>query len=49
MPLVTLAHARRRSCSWPAYQGSGKTTSSAKLARLLASKGRKPMLVACDL
>jgi signal recognition particle subunit SRP54 len=30
-------------------QGSGKTTSSAKLARLLKSKGRNPMLVAADL
>ncbi|HZD71311.1 MAG TPA: signal recognition particle protein [Actinomycetes bacterium] len=30
-------------------QGSGKTTTGAKLARHLASKGRKPLLVACDL
>jgi signal recognition particle subunit SRP54 len=30
-------------------QGSGKTTSSAKLARWLVAKNRKPMLVACDL
>ena len=30
-------------------QGSGKTTTSGKLARLLASQGRKPMLVAADL
>jgi signal recognition particle subunit SRP54 len=30
-------------------QGSGKTTTAAKLARHLTSKGRKPMLVACDL
>jgi len=29
-------------------QGSGKTTFSAKLARLLVSKGRRPLLVACD-
>jgi signal recognition particle subunit SRP54 len=29
--------------------GAGKTTSSAKLARLLKSQGRSPMLVACDL
>ncbi|MFN0066264.1 MAG: signal recognition particle protein [Limisphaerales bacterium] len=28
--------------------GSGKTTSSAKLARLLAQQGRKPLLVAAD-
>ena len=30
-------------------QGTGKTTSAAKLAHLLTSKGRKPMLVAADL
>jgi signal recognition particle subunit SRP54 len=30
-------------------QGSGKTTTAAKLARWLAGKGRKPLLVACDL
>jgi signal recognition particle subunit SRP54 len=30
-------------------QGSGKTTTSGKLARLLLSQGRKPMLVAADL
>jgi signal recognition particle subunit SRP54 len=30
-------------------QGSGKTTTAAKLARHLVSKGRKPLLVACDL
>ncbi|HEU4480433.1 MAG TPA: signal recognition particle protein [Actinomycetota bacterium] len=30
-------------------QGSGKTTASAKLARLLKSQGRRPYLVACDL
>jgi signal recognition particle subunit SRP54 len=29
-------------------QGSGKTTTSAKLARLLAKQGKKPALVACD-
>ena len=29
-------------------QGSGKTTHSAKLAKLLKSKGNRPMLVACD-
>lgn len=28
--------------------GSGKTTTSGKLARLLAKNGRKPLLVACD-
>ena len=30
-------------------QGSGKTTAAGKLARLLKSQGRKPLLVACDL
>jgi signal recognition particle subunit SRP54 len=30
-------------------QGSGKTTTSAKLAVYLKKQGRKPMLVACDL
>ncbi|MDR2792756.1 MAG: signal recognition particle protein [Treponema sp.] len=30
-------------------QGSGKTTSSAKLALRLKKDGRKPMLIACDL
>src|ERR1043166_8095578 len=29
--------------------GSGKTTSSAKLARLLKKQGRAPVLIACDL
>ena len=29
-------------------QGSGKTTSSAKLAVKLKKEGRKPLLVACD-
>ncbi len=30
-------------------QGSGKTTTSAKLARFFKQEGRRPMLVACDL
>jgi signal recognition particle subunit SRP54 len=30
-------------------QGSGKTTASAKLARLLKSQGRRPLLVGADL
>ncbi|MBC8570125.1 signal recognition particle protein [Zongyangia hominis] len=29
-------------------QGSGKTTHSAKLARMLKGQGRRPLLVACD-
>lgn len=30
-------------------QGSGKTTTTAKLAKLLVAQGKKPMLAACDL
>ena len=30
-------------------QGSGKTTSSAKLARFFKKQGRRPMMVACDI
>lgn len=30
-------------------QGAGKTTSSAKIAGLLKKKGKKPLLVACDI
>ena len=30
-------------------QGSGKTTAAAKLARLMKSDGRRPLLAACDL
>jgi signal recognition particle subunit SRP54 len=30
-------------------QGSGKTTQSAKLARLFRKQGRRPLLVACDI
>ena len=30
-------------------QGSGKTTSSGKLANLLRKQGKKPLLVACDI
>jgi signal recognition particle subunit SRP54 len=30
-------------------QGSGKTTTCAKLARYITSQGRKPLMVACDL
>ena len=29
-------------------QGSGKTTTAAKLARLVQEKGHRPMMVACD-
>ena len=31
------------------YQGSGKTTTVAKLAKRLARQGKKPLLAACDL
>lgn len=30
-------------------QGSGKTTHSAKIAKMLKSQGRRPLLVACDI
>src|ERR671910_2354523 len=30
-------------------QGSGKTTTSGKLGRMLKQRGRRPLLVACDL
>lgn len=30
-------------------QGAGKTTSTAKIAGLLKKKGKKPLLVACDI
>ncbi len=30
-------------------QGSGKTTAAAKLAKVLSTQGRRPMLVACDI
>jgi len=30
-------------------QGSGKTTASAKLANMLRKKGRRPLMVACDI
>src|ERR1044072_603690 len=30
-------------------QGSGKTTSTGKLGRMLKARGRRPLLVACDL
>ena len=30
-------------------QGSGKTTHSAKLARMFRSEGKRPLLVACDI
>lgn len=46
-----LEHASRppRVILMAGLQGSGKTTASAKLARLLKGQGRKPYLAACDL
>jgi signal recognition particle subunit SRP54 len=46
-----LAHADRppRIILVAGLQGSGKTTAAAKLARLLKSQGRRPLLAACDL
>jgi len=46
-----LAHADRppRTILIAGLQGSGKTTAAAKLARLLKSQGRRPLLAACDL
>jgi signal recognition particle subunit SRP54 len=48
---VGLEHADRppRVVLIAGLQGSGKTTASAKLARLLKSQGRRPLLAACDL
>ncbi len=45
-----LANANRPPCVilMCGLQGSGKTTHSAKLAKLLKSKGHRPLLVACD-
>ncbi len=46
-----LARANRPPCVilMCGLQGSGKTTHSAKLAKMLKSQGRRPMLVACDI
>ena len=46
-----LAHADRppRTILIAGLQGSGKATAAAKLARLLKSQGRRPLLAACDL
>jgi signal recognition particle subunit SRP54 len=48
---VGLAHAPKppRVILIAGLQGSGKTTAAAKLARLLKSEGRRPLLGACDL
>ncbi|MFZ0492250.1 MAG: signal recognition particle protein [Acidimicrobiia bacterium] len=45
-PLTT---ARPATILMVGLQGSGKTTSAAKLARLLKQRGRRPLLVAADL
>ena len=46
-----LANANRPPCVilMCGLQGSGKTTHSGKLAKLLKSKGHRPLLVACDI
>lgn len=48
---ASLARANRPPCVilMCGLQGSGKTTHSAKLAKMLKSQGRRPMLVACDI
>ncbi|MBQ9964254.1 MAG: signal recognition particle protein [Clostridia bacterium] len=45
-----LAHANRPPCiiMMCGLQGSGKTTHSAKLAKMLKGQGHRPLLVACD-
>ena len=45
-----LASANRPPCAvmMCGLQGSGKTTHSAKLAKMLKSQGHRPLLVACD-
>ena len=47
---VRLASANHPPCAvmMCGLQGSGKTTHSAKLARMLKSQGHRPLLVACD-
>jgi signal recognition particle subunit SRP54 len=45
----TLPSARPAVILMAGVQGSGKTTASAKLARMLKEKGKHPMLVAADL
>ncbi len=45
----TLASAKPAVVMMAGVQGSGKTTASAKLARLLKEKGKHPLLVAADL
>ncbi len=48
---VGLANANRPPCVilMCGLQGSGKTTHSGKLAKMLKSKGHRPLLVACDI
>ncbi len=48
-PQVPKAEGRPTVLMLAGLQGSGKTTTAAKLARHLAEKGRRPMLVAADL
>ncbi|TVR49090.1 MAG: signal recognition particle protein [Puniceicoccaceae bacterium] len=44
-----LAQARPLKILLVGLHGSGKTTTTAKLGRLLAKRGKKPLLVACDI
>ena len=48
---VRLASANRPPCivRMCGLQGSGKTTHSGKLAKMLKSQGHRPLLVACDI
>lgn len=48
-PTIRLASGRPTVLMMCGLQGSGKTTTCAKLARLLRSQGQHPMLVAADL
>ncbi len=48
-PALTWAHSPPTVVMMVGLQGSGKTTTAAKLARLLGREGRQAMLAACDL
>lgn len=48
-PALTFADKGRTGIMMVGLQGSGKTTSSAKLARYLQKEGHKPLLVAADM
>ena len=48
LPILTQQPSVQGPIMMVGLHGSGKTTSSGKLAKLLAKSGRKPLLVACD-